>query len=56
MTAEEQAKAFAEALVDGKGEDVKIYDVRGKSSLADYFVVATGAAAPHLKARAKALP
>jgi ribosome-associated protein len=56
MTAEEQAKAFAEALVDGKGEDVKIYDVRGKSSLADYFVVATGAAAPHLKALAKALP
>jgi ribosome-associated protein len=56
MTAEEQAKAFAEALVDGKGEDVKIYDVRGRSSLADYFVVATGAAAPHLKALAKALP
>jgi ribosome-associated protein len=56
MTAEQQAKAFAEALADGKGEDVKIYDVRGKSSLADYFVVATGAAAPHLKALAKALP
>lgn len=56
MTTEEQANAFARALEDGKGEDVKVYDVRGKSSLADYFVVATGAAAPHLKALAKALP
>ena len=28
----------------------KVYDVRGKSQLADYFIVATGAAAPHLKA------
>ena len=50
MTAEEQAKAIATALEERKGTDVKIYDVRGKSSLADFFVVATGAAAPHLKA------
>ncbi len=50
MTAEEQAKALAAALSDRKGTDVKIYDVRGKSQIADFFVVATGAAAPHLKA------
>lgn len=50
MTAEEQAKAVASALEDRKGEDVRIYDVRGRSQLADFFVVATGAAAPHLKA------
>ena len=50
MTAEEQAKAIATALEERKGTDVKIYDVRGKSTLADFFVVATGAAAPHLKA------
>lgn len=50
MTAEEQAKTIARALEDRKGADVKIYDVRGKSQLADFFVVATGAAAPHLKA------
>ena len=50
MTAEEQAKAIAVALEDRKGTDIKIYDVRGKSQLADFFVVATGAAAPHLKA------
>ena len=50
MTAEEQANAIKAALEDRKGEDVRIYDVRGKSGLTDFFVVATGAAAPHLKA------
>ena len=50
MTAEEQAKTIARALESRKGADVKIYDVRGQSNLADFFVVATGAAAPHLKA------
>ena len=44
------------ALEDAKGVDVKAYDVRGKSGLTDFFVVATGAAAPHLKALVKALP
>jgi len=52
MTAEEQAKAIAKALEERKGVDVRIYDVRGKSGLTDFFVVVTGAAAPHLKALA----
>ncbi len=50
MTVEEQVEAIVKALEDRKGVDVKVYDVRGKSSLADFFVVATGSAAPHLKA------
>ena len=50
MTAEEQAKAVAKALEERKGTEVRVYDVRGKSQLADFFVVATGSAAPHLKA------
>ncbi len=50
MTTEEQVNAIVKALEDRKGTDVKVYDVRGKSQLADFFVVATGAAAPHLKA------
>lgn len=41
---------LSKALKSAKGANVKIYDVRGQSALADYFVVATGAAAPHLKA------
>ena len=50
MEAEEEAKIIAKALEESKAEDVKIYDVRGKSSLTDFFVVGTGSAAPHLKA------
>lgn len=50
MTAEQQANTIAQALEDRKGMDVKVYDVRGKSALTDFFVVATGSAAPHLKA------
>lgn len=50
MTVEKQVEAIVKALEDRKGMDIKVYDVRGKSSLADFFVVATGTAAPHLKA------
>ena len=50
MTSDEMAALAAKALEERKGTDVKVYDVRGKSSLTDFFVVATGAAAPHLKA------
>ena len=56
MTSEQQAADLAKALEDAKAVDVKVYDVRGKSSLADFFVVATGAAAPHLKALVRELP
>ena len=54
MTFEERANAFASALEAKGGENVKVYDVRGVSGLADAFIVASGAAAPHLKALASA--
>ncbi|MCR5415094.1 MAG: ribosome silencing factor [Kiritimatiellae bacterium] len=50
MTVEEQVELIVKALEDRKGADIKVYDVRGQNSLTDFFVVATGAAAPHLKA------
>ena len=56
MTLEEQIKIVVEALKEKKAVDVKTYDVRGISGLCDAFVVATGTAAPHLKALVKALP
>ena len=52
---ENLAMEFKRALEDAKGVDVKVYDVRGKSGIADFFVVGTGTAAPHLKALVKAL-
>ena len=49
MTLKEQVELVKSALADKKAVDVKTYDVRGVSGLADAFVVATGTAAPHLK-------
>ena len=56
MTSEELCKTMITALEDAKGTDIEVYAVRGKAALTDFFIVATGAAAPHLKALAKALP
>ena len=56
MTGEELAAGLAKTLADNKAADVKVYDVRGKSGFTDFFVVATGAAAPHLKALVRELP
>ena len=39
MTVQEQAKKIADALEGRKGENVKIYDVRGKSALTDFFII-----------------
>ena len=50
MTLEEQVKAIKTALEDKKAVDIRAYDVRGISGFTDAFVVATGTAAPHLKA------
>ena len=56
MTGEALAADLAKTLADNKAADVKVYDVRGKSGFTDFFVVATGAAAPHLKALVRDLP
>ena len=56
MAERKDAEEMVLALEKAKGVDAKLYDVRGKSDLADFFIVATGVAAPHLKALAKALP
>jgi ribosome-associated protein len=39
-----------EALQEKKGEDVVILDVRNLSSIADFYLLATGTSHPHLKA------
>ena len=38
------------AIEDKKGESVRVLDVRGKSSITDYLVLAAGTSDPHLKA------
>jgi len=51
----QQIKAACEALDDKKAENLKILYLGEKSSIADYFVIATGTSAPHLRALGNAL-
>ena len=47
---EQIAMETALALDAKKADDIRIFDVRGISSVTDFMVVATGTSAPHLKA------
>ena len=38
------------AIEDKKGEAIRVLDVRSKSSITDYIVLATGSSDPHVKA------
>ncbi len=44
------AKACARYADDLQAEDILIIDLRGLSSITDYFVICTGSSTPHLKA------
>lgn len=48
-------RACCEALDDRKAEDIAILYLGPKSSVADFFVVATGTSEPHLRALAGAV-
>jgi len=41
---------ISEFLEDRKAEDIVVLDLREHANIADYFVIATGANKPHLKA------
>lgn len=49
------AKRCRELVLAKKAEDVIILDLRAVSSVADYFVIASGTSEPHLKALANTL-
>ncbi len=53
MNIKELALAMANYIDDKKGEDVIVLDLNGKSSIADYFVIATGQSDKHAMALAK---
>lgn len=42
MEALEMVKIAVKALDDKKAEDIKVIDIQGVSSIADYFVIANG--------------
>ena len=51
----ELAQLARKALLDKKGVNPILLDVRQVSSVADYYLIATGNSAPHLKAMAEEL-
>jgi ribosome-associated protein len=50
INSEQIAIEAALALYAKQAKDIRIFDVRGLSSVTEYYVVATGTSAPHLKA------
>jgi ribosome-associated protein len=50
MTPEQLAILCARGADHRKGEEVVVLDLRGKSGIADFFVIASGTSEPHLKA------
>ncbi|MEM7791441.1 MAG: ribosome silencing factor [Verrucomicrobiota bacterium] len=45
-----EIRIVLDALEDKKAESVRVLDLRGKSSITDYIILATGTSDPHLKA------
>lgn len=46
----QELKICCEALEDKKALDLKVLNVTGKSSVTDFFILATGNSEPHLRA------
>jgi ribosome-associated protein len=55
MTASRLAKRAAAIILDKLGDDVTVLDLRGRSPLADYFVIATANSTIHAQAIAEEL-
>ena len=49
MEAKEFTKSICKVLTDHKAENVVVIDVRGKTEIADYFVVAGGRSMTHTR-------
>ena len=49
MKSEEFAKSVSEILKAHKAEDVRIIDLRGKTEVADFFVIASGRSMTHTR-------
>ena len=52
MNADTLLQMIISTLGDGKGRDITVVDVRGKTSMTDYMVVASGTSERHVKSLA----
>jgi len=41
-------KVISKSLDEGKADDIVVLDLKGKSSLADFFIIATGTSQRHI--------
>jgi len=55
MTSEELAKLIASAAADKLAEGIVALDLRGISTVADFFVICTGSSEPQLRAIANSI-
>ncbi|RTZ78571.1 MAG: ribosome silencing factor [Gammaproteobacteria bacterium] len=55
METEELRDLVVQVLEDMKAQDLKVIDVRGKTSITDYFVIASGTSDRHVKSLAEAV-
>ena len=51
----DEIRCAVAAIEDKKGGSIRVLDVRGKSSITDYMIIASGTSNPHLKAMKSAL-
>ncbi len=52
MTSLEKAKAIVKILDEKKGRDIQLLEIKGLSTLGDYFILATGGSNTQVKALA----
>ncbi len=52
INAQETAEKIRTLLDERKAEAIEVFDVRGRSTLTDFIVIASGTSTPHLKALA----
>jgi ribosome-associated protein len=53
MKAEELMKVVVDALEDMKARDIRVIDVRGKTSVTDIMVIASGTSNRHVKSQSE---
>lgn len=53
VSTEALLELIKEQIEDRKGENLKILDMRGLSTITDYFVIVSGNSTPHLRALAE---
>jgi ribosome-associated protein len=52
LTVEERTEAMKTILEDKKAREVEVISLEGRTTLADYFLIATGGSLPHIRALA----